>query len=82
MAAAVAVLGGIADVDGLCYPSSMSGTTRAPDRPALHGYAVALFGAARSAFPAHPALNLALDHPGIGAAIAEVAERLAYRLLP
>jgi hypothetical protein len=60
----------------------MSGTTRAPEDPELHGYATTLFGAARSALPAHPVLNLALDHPGIGAAVAQVAERLGHRLLP
>jgi hypothetical protein len=70
------------DVDGLWYPSSMSGTTRAPGDPTLHGYATALFGSAHSAVPTHPVLNLPLDHPAIGATMAELAERLGYRLLP
>jgi hypothetical protein len=70
------------DTDGLWYPSSMSGTARRPSDPQHHGYAVALFGAGRSALPAHPVLNLALDHPAIGAAMAGVAERFGYGLVP
>lgn len=69
------------DVDGLWYPSSMSGTARRRGDPNLHGYAVALFGAARGAFPAHPTLNLALDHPALAPALAKVAERFGYGLL-
>jgi hypothetical protein len=70
------------DLDGLWYPSSMSGTTRRPSDPRTHGYAVALFGDARSAIPAHPTLNVALDHPALAPAIARVAERYAYALVP
>ena len=70
------------DTDGLWYPSSMSGTARRPGDPRHHGYAVALFGAGSDALPAHPVLNLALDHPAIGAAIARVAERFGYGLVP
>jgi hypothetical protein len=70
------------DVEGLWYPASMSGTARRPGDPALHGRAVALFGAAHSALPAHPVLNLVLGHPAIGPAIAGVAERFGYALLP
>lgn len=70
------------DTDGLWYPSSMSGPARHPGDPRLHGYAVALFGAGHSALPAQPVLNLALDHPAIGPAMARVAERFGYGLVP
>jgi len=70
------------DTDGLWYPSSMSGTARRPGDPRLHGHAVALFGTAGGTLPAHPVLNLALHHPAIGAALAQVAERFGYRLVP
>lgn len=60
----------------------MSETARRSGDPRLHGYAVALFGTGRSALPAHPVLDLALHHPAIGAALAQVAERFGYRLVP
>lgn len=69
-------------VAGLWYPSSMSGTTPRSGDPRLHGYALALFDPARGALPARPHLNLALDHPALGAALARVAERFGYALLP
>ncbi len=70
------------DIDGLWYPSSMSGMARRGGDPRHHGHAIALFGAGRSALPTHPVLNLALDHPAIGAATAEIAERFGYGLVP
>ena len=70
------------DIDGLWYPSSMSGTARRGGDPPHHGHAVVLFGTGRSALPAHPVLNLALDHPAIGAAVAGIAERFGYGLMP
>ena len=70
------------EVDGLWYPSSMSGTTRRAGDPRLHGHAVALCGRARSALPAHPRLNMPLDHPAIVPAVAVVADRYGYILVP
>ena len=70
------------DVDGLWYPPSMSGTTRWTGDPRLHGYAVALFGRARSALPPHPRLNMPLDHPAIVSAVAVIAERYGYAVFP
>lgn len=69
------------EVDGLWYPSSMSGTTRRPSDPRLHGHAVALFTPARRSLPAHPTMNIPLAHPAIAAALAVAAERYGYRLL-
>lgn len=70
------------DIDGLWYPSSMSGTTSRAGDPRLHGYAIALFSGARSALPARPALNIALDYPAIAPALAAAAERYGYDLIP
>ncbi len=70
------------DIDGFWYPSSMSGTARRGVDPRHHGHAIVLFGAGRSALPTHPVLNLGLDHPAITAAIAEIAERFGYGLVP
>lgn len=69
------------EIDGLLYPSSMSGSRREPSDPPLHGFAVALFDRASAALPAHPSLNTPLAHPGLDAALGEVAERFHYGLL-
>jgi hypothetical protein len=70
------------DLDGLWYPSPMSGTARRRGDPAHHGYAVALFSPARGSLPAHPLLNVPLDHPALAPAIARAAERFGYALVP
>ena len=68
-------------VDGLFDPSSMTGRRRRGTDPALHGMAVALFDRATSALPAHPSLNMALTHPGLDAALGDIAERFHYGLI-
>lgn len=70
------------DLDGLWYPSSMTGTTRRPTDPRLHGYAIALFTKGRSAVPRRPVLNIPIDHPAIVPAMAALAERFGYGFLP
>ena len=70
------------DVDGIGYPSSMAGTTRRSGDPRLHGFAVALFTKGRTALPRRPVLNIPLDHPAIAPAIAKLADRFGYGLLP
>lgn len=72
-------------VDGILYPSSMRGRP-ADARPTLLDadlfcHNIALFERAATAIPAHPRLHLALDHPGLDAVIAEVAQRYRYELL-
>ena len=69
-------------VDGLWYPSSMSGTTRRPGDPSRHGHAVALFDRARPAIPRRPSLHIPLDHPAVLASMAKLAERYGYGLIP
>lgn len=69
------------DVDGVWYPSSMSGTVRAPGDPVWHGLAAAIFERAADALPRHPALHLPLDHPGLAEALAAIAERFGYGLI-
>jgi hypothetical protein len=69
------------DVDGIIYPSSMSGSRRRRSDPPLHGLAVALFDRATSAIPAHPSLNMPLSHPGLDAPLGAIAERFGYGLL-
>ena len=60
----------------------MTGTTRRPADPRLHGYAVALFTKGRTALPRRPVLNIPLDHPAIVPALATLAERFGYAFLP
>jgi hypothetical protein len=67
--------------DGLWYPTAMGGTARRAEDLRHHGHAVALFGIGRTALPAHPVLNIALDHPALGAAVARIADRFGYALL-
>lgn len=71
-------------VDGILYPSTMRGQPDDPRPvgldPDLFCHNVALFERAADAIPAHPRLHLALDHPGLDAVIAEVAERYRYEL--
>jgi hypothetical protein len=69
------------DVHGILYPSSMSGRRRRRDDPAMHGLAFALFDRATQALPAHPLMHLPLSHPGLDAALGEVAERYGYGLV-
>ena len=59
-------------VEGLIYPSSMAG------RP---GFNLALSERARGSLSPHPTLHLALSHPGLATAIAEVAELFGYGLI-
>jgi hypothetical protein len=69
-------------IDGLWYPSSMSGSVRQSGDPRLHGGAVALFNRAARALPLRPVLHLPLLHPGLTEALATSADRFNYRLLP
>ena len=69
------------DVDGILYPSSMSGRRRRRNDPPMHGLAFALFDGATPALPAHPLMHLPLSHPGLDAALGEVAERYGYGLV-
>jgi hypothetical protein len=43
--------------------------------------AMALFDRASSALPAHPSLNMPLSHPGLDAAMGDIAERFHYGLI-
>lgn len=69
------------EVDGLVYPSSMSGRRRRRNDSAIHGLAFALFDRAARALPDHPSLHLPLSHPGLDAALGQVAERYRYGLI-
>lgn len=68
-------------LDGLWYPSSMSGAQRLRGDPPLHGFSVAIFGRAARALPRRPSLHLPLDHPALADALAVIAERYGYGLL-
>ena len=57
-------------VNGLIYPSSMAGRSTN----------IALYERAADAFPAHPALNIPLRHPGILSALNREARALGYGL--
>jgi RES domain-containing protein len=70
------------ELDGIWYPSSMTGTTRRSGDPPLHGYAAALFTRARTSLPRRPVLNIPLDHPAVVPALAVLAERFGYGFLP
>jgi len=70
------------EVEGLLYPSSMSGTRRQPGDPPMHGLALALFDRGARGLPGHPSLHLPLLHPGLDAALGEVADRYKYSLIP
>jgi RES domain len=59
------------DVEGLSYPSSMLGPTRA----------VALYERARDAIASAPPFHAPLTHPGLQAPIQRIAARLGYRLV-
>lgn len=69
------------DVDGVWYPSSMSGLLRLPGDPTLHGYAAALFDRAIGSLPRHPSLHLPLTHPALSGSLGVIAERYGYRLI-
>jgi hypothetical protein len=69
------------EVDGLWYPSSMSGTLRRRGDPRLLGYAVALFDRASVAVPKHPDFHLPLSHPALAGSLGVIAERYGYRML-
>jgi hypothetical protein len=70
-----------AKVDGILYLSPMSGRRRAAADPPMHGLAFALFDRAGSALPSNPSMNLRLSHPGLDAALGEVARRFGYGLV-
>lgn len=57
-----------ADLDGLAYPSSMSG----------HSSNIALYQRAEPAFPSSPEANLPLDHPALRADLIRWADELGY----
>jgi RES domain len=59
------------EIEGLGYPSSMLGETRA----------VALYERAREALPTAPAFHVPLTHPGLQATVQRIAARLGYRLV-
>lgn len=69
------------DVDGVWYPSSMSGLVRAHRDPTLHGYAAALFDRAVRSLPRHPSLHLPLIHPALAGSFGTIADRYGYRLI-
>ncbi len=58
------------DLDGLWYPSAMSGGA----------HNVAAFERARSKVPGHPTLNLPLSHPGLEADLNRIAAAYGYDL--
>ena len=68
------------DVEGMLYPSSMSGRHRRRGDPPLHGLSLALFDRGAGALPGHPLMHLPLSHPGLDAALGDIAERYGYAL--
>lgn len=73
-------------VVGVLYASAMRGGVAEDERPAgvrpaLIGANVALFERAASALPRRPTLHVPLSHPGLGDALAWIADRYGYEVV-